>query len=131
MVAARIAGRIINVTTIGAARTALHGNAAYAAARAGVTMLGRSAALEYASNGILVNTVLCGAINGHVRFDEQTQEWLEAGGKLEGPLMEPGRLPLGYGTMNQLAAAVLYLAGPAGSYITGQELIIDGGFSVT
>jgi NAD(P)-dependent dehydrogenase (short-subunit alcohol dehydrogenase family) len=41
------------------------------------------------------------------------------------------RLPMGNGSAEDIAAAVLYLVGPSGSYITGQELVVDGGFLLT
>lgn len=129
MVETGVAGRIINLTTIGSVRPVLHGHSAYAAARAGVTMLGRTAAYDYASHGIRVNTILCGAIPGHILFDTDPNT--------AGPpsptkrTIPPERIPLGGGSMTDVAGAVLYLVGPAGAYVTGQEIVVDGGFSVS
>jgi NAD(P)-dependent dehydrogenase (short-subunit alcohol dehydrogenase family) len=126
MKAAGNGGAIVNVTTVGAVNPAGRGHSGYAAARAGVTMLGRTAALDYAADRIRVNTVLSGVIMGHVQLDESVRARLGGGG---GP--DPKRLPFGLGRMSDLAAAVLYLAAPSGKWITGQDFAVDGGFLVT
>ena len=56
---------------------------------------------------------------------------LAAGGRMEGPGADPGRLPLGMGNGQDIAAAVLYLVGPSGGYITGQSIVLDGGFLIS
>lgn len=132
MLAAGRGGRIVNVTTLGARHPVLNGNSAYAASRSGVTGLTRSAAMDYASRNILVNEVLPGAIPGKVRFHAATQKALQAGHPLSGPGTDSQRrLPLGYGKPEDIAAAVLYFVGPSGSYLTGQSLVLDGGFLVS
>jgi NAD(P)-dependent dehydrogenase (short-subunit alcohol dehydrogenase family) len=124
-------GRIVNITTMGSLHAVLHGNGAYGAARAGVNGLVRSAAFDYAPDRILINCVLPGAIPGKVRFHPETQARVEAG-KLSGPGTDrERRLPLGWGNPGDIAAAVLYLVGPSGSYITGQAISLDGGFLIT
>jgi NAD(P)-dependent dehydrogenase (short-subunit alcohol dehydrogenase family) len=133
MIATKTEGRIVNLTTVGARQTMRHGNSAYAAARAGVTMLGRTAAYDYAQHGIRVNTVLVGRVagGGHVRRVGDVRI-LAAGGKVA-PLGggSDGRQPLPDGSLADVAAAVLYLVGPAGGYVTGQELAVDGGYYVS
>lgn len=125
-------GRIVNVTTMGARHPVLNGNGAYAASRAGVTGLTRSAALDYAPHSILVNEVLPGAIPGKVRFHADNLAGLQAGHSFTGPGVDAERrLLLGFGNPEDIAAAVLYLVGPAGSYVTGQSIILDGGFLVS
>lgn len=131
MRAAGHGGRIINVTTMGAAHAVLNGNGAYGAARAGVMGLVRSAALDYARDQILVNCVLPGAVPGKVQFHPDTQARLKEG-KLTGPGTDAERrMPLGYGDPVDIAAAVLYLAGPSGCYMTGQSITLDGGFLIS
>lgn len=131
MTAAGRGGRIVNITTMGSVHPVLHGNGAYGAARAGVTGLVRSAAFDYARDRILINCVLPGAIPGKVRFHPDTQARAQAG-ELSGPGTDKERrLPLGWGDPRDIAAAVLYLAGPSGSYITGQAISLDGGFLIT
>jgi NAD(P)-dependent dehydrogenase (short-subunit alcohol dehydrogenase family) len=132
MLVAGRGGRIVNITTIGAVHPVLNGNAGYGASRAGVTAMTRAIALDHARDGIFANIVMPGAVYGKTRFHESTQHRLGAGGTLTGPAMDrERRLPLGMGTGRDIAAAVLYLAGPSGGYITGQTITLDGGFLLT
>lgn len=121
-------GRIVNVTTMGSLHPVLHGNAAYAATRASVTALTRSVALDHARDGILANLVLPGAIPGKTAFHPDMQRKLADGTAITGPATDDGRLPLGYGSGSDIGAAVLYLVGPSGRYMTGQSITLDGGF---
>ena len=131
MLVAGRGGRIVNVTTMGALHPVLNGNGAYGAARAGVMGLVRSAALDYASDHILVNCVLPGAVPGKVLFHPDMQARLKTG-KLTGPGTDSERrLPFGWGDPADIAAAVLYLAGPPGGYMTGQSITLDGGFLIS
>ncbi|MFT0170340.1 SDR family NAD(P)-dependent oxidoreductase [Paraburkholderia mimosarum] len=131
MLVAGRGGRIVNVTTMGALHAVLNGNGAYGAARAGVTGLVRSAALDYAPDQILINCVLPGAVPGKVQFHPDTQARLKTG-KLTGPGTDAERrLPLGWGDPADIAAAVLYLVGPSGRYMTGQSITLDGGFLIS
>ena len=131
MRAAGSGGRIVNVTTMGTLHPVLHGNAGYAASRAGVVAMTRSIAFDYARERILANCVHPGAVRSKTRFHETLQARLAAGGTLRGPGTDPDRLPLGMGNGRDIAAAVLYLVGPSGGYITGQSLVLDGGFLIS
>jgi NAD(P)-dependent dehydrogenase (short-subunit alcohol dehydrogenase family) len=131
MVAFGHGGRIVNITTIGANHAVMNGNEAYGAARLGVTALGRNTALDYVKDGILVNTVMAGAILGKVATHPTTIAREKAGHPISGPIQGPGRMPLGYGDMTDVAAAVLYLVSPASRYVTGHALAVDGGFFIT
>ena len=124
-------GRIVNVTTMGTLHPVLHGNAAYAASRAGVIAMTRSVAFDYAREKVLANTVHPGAVRSKTRFHETLQARLAAGGSMVGPGADPNRLPLGMGNGQDIAAAVLYLVGPSGGYITGQSIVLDGGFLIS
>jgi NAD(P)-dependent dehydrogenase (short-subunit alcohol dehydrogenase family) len=124
-------GRIVNVTTMGTLHPVLHGNAAYAASRAGVVAMTRSIAFDYAPDRILANCVHPGAVRSKTRFHESLQARLAGGGTMTGPGADPSRLPLGMGDGRDIAAAVLYLVGPSGGYITGQSLVLDGGFLIS
>jgi 3-oxoacyl-[acyl-carrier protein] reductase len=110
-------GRIINLSSVVAAR----GNAGqsnYAASKGGVESLTRSLARELASRGITVNAVAPGFID-----TEMTQG--VAAGAREQLLNE---IPLGrVGTVDDVAAAVRFLASPEAAYITGQVLHVNGG----
>ena len=124
-------GRIVNITTIGSERPVLHGNSAYNSSRGAVTLLTRSTAYDYAKDRILANVVLPGAVMGKTRFHETTMAAMQKGYTLSGSGVDPNHLPL---RMMQdptdIGAAVLFLVGPSGSYITGETLALDGGFFI-
>ena len=110
-------GRIVFVSSTTGALCGVAGDAAYAAAKAGLVGLARSLSLEVARKGITVNCVLPGWIDTGSATDEER---------------EAGRAtPLGRsGSAAEVAAAIAFLASEGASYITGQTLVIDGGNSV-
>jgi NAD(P)-dependent dehydrogenase (short-subunit alcohol dehydrogenase family) len=92
----------------------------YGASKAGVDMLCKSAAEELGADGIRVNAVQPGIV------DDELMAFITAGG----PLLDDylANMPLGrVGTVDDIAAAVRFLAGPESSWITGVSLPIDGG----
>jgi 3-oxoacyl-[acyl-carrier protein] reductase len=110
-------GRIINIASV----IGLIGNAGqanYAASKAGLIGLGKSLARELAGRGITVNTVAPGFITTDmtdVLKDEIKAEILK-------------KIPLArFGSADDIAHAVAFLASPHASYITGQTLPVDGG----
>lgn len=111
-------GRIVNITSVvGEAGSA--GQAPYAAAKAGIVGLTKSWAREYASRGLTVNAVSPGIIATDMIASEMPEtrkaEALKA-------------IPLGrIGTVDDVAHAVAFLAGPHAAYITGQVLRVNGG----
>lgn len=116
-------GSIAVVSTMGSIHPVLKGNAAYGSSKAGLNALVRAAALDHAEDSIRVNAVLFGAVPvGTPPADMQ---------KLGGPATQPGRLMLGMGSAEEVAAAILYLASPAARPITGQTLTLDGGFLIS
>jgi 3-oxoacyl-[acyl-carrier protein] reductase len=127
MVPAGKGGAIVNVNTIGAVHPVLHENAAYTTARAGVSMLGRNAALDFAADRIRVNGILAGSIPDKCTYYQASSEDRE----LKGPFSKPERKPLGRGAPQDVAAAVLYLVSDASRYITGIEIPVEGGFFVS
>jgi 3-oxoacyl-[acyl-carrier protein] reductase len=110
-------GRIINITSVvGASGNA--GQANYAAAKAGVVGMTKSLARELGSRGITVNCVAPGFID--TDMTRALSEAQRAGLLAQIPL---GRL----GTVEDVAAAVAYLASPAAGYLTGCVLHVNGG----
>lgn len=112
-------GSIVNISSIWGLRGASC-EAAYAATKAAVAGLTRSLALELAPSCIRVNAVAPGCIDTDMlrALGRETMEELAA----QTPL---GRL----GTPEDVAAAAAFLAGEEASFITGQILIVDGGFA--
>jgi 3-oxoacyl-[acyl-carrier protein] reductase len=110
-------GRIINITSVvGASGNA--GQANYAAAKAGVAGMTRALARELGSRNITVNCVAPGFIETDMTaaLPPEQQKALMA------------QIPLGHlGKPSDIAHAVAYLASPEASYVTGQELHVNGG----
>lgn len=123
-------GAIVNISSVSGERAAVFHNSAYGASKAAVTNLTRSVALEAAAHNIRVNAVLPGGVategSREAAIAMQAQNLT-----VEGPLAGPGRIPLGrVAEPSEIAAACLFLASPAASYITGHSLVVDGGFLI-
>jgi 3-oxoacyl-[acyl-carrier protein] reductase len=116
----RRSGRIINISSI-VGLTGNKGQSNYAASKAGLIGLTKSAAKEYASRGILINCVAPGFIETDMTagLPEDARNVL-----LEDIAL--GRL----GRPEDIAAAVLFLASDLAGYITGQVLVVDGGMVI-
>jgi NAD(P)-dependent dehydrogenase (short-subunit alcohol dehydrogenase family) len=119
MVAAGRGGRIVNITSVHEHQPRV-GAAAYCAAKGGLGLLTRVAALELAEHGITVNAVAPGEIA--TPMTGQEDEDPTAPGK-----HRPG-VPLGRpGDAREIAAVVAFLASPAAAYVTGASWPVDGG----
>ncbi len=124
-------GAIVNVSSVSGERAAVTNNSAYGASKAAVTNLTRSMALETAADGIRINAVLPGGVATE-GAGLATAQMRAEGLALSGPMTTPGRMLLGRPARpEEIAAACLFLASPAASYITGHALAVDGGFLVT
>jgi NAD(P)-dependent dehydrogenase (short-subunit alcohol dehydrogenase family) len=116
-------GAIVNVASVSGIRGEAF-QSAYAAAKGGVINLSKTVAVEYARRGIRVNTVCPGGINsGGMAFylkkmPEMRDQVLNA--HAMGRLAEP----------EEIADAVVYLCSERASFITGHDLVVDGGVMV-
>ena len=120
MLKKRVAGRIVNITSV----VGLMGNAGqtnYAAAKAGVVGFTKALAREIGSRGITVNAVAPGYVETSMT-DVLNEEQKKA---LVGQIVL-GRL----GTGDDVAAAVVYLASDAAAYVTGTTLNVSGGLHI-
>jgi 3-oxoacyl-[acyl-carrier protein] reductase len=110
-------GRIINITSV-SGQAGQMGQANYSSAKAGLIGLTKAAARELASRGITVNAVAPGFV-----LTELTQDLND---ELKAEITN--RTPLGrFGTTEEVAYAVAFLASDEAAYITGQVLAVDGG----
>lgn len=124
-------GAIVNVSSASGERALVTHNSAYGASKASVTNLSRSMALETACDNIRINAVLPGGVA--TEGAQEAREQVAADGLvMGGPMTQPGRIPLGrVAQPGEVAAACLFLASDASSYITGVSLPVDGGFLVS
>ena len=110
-------GRIVNISSV-AGRYGNHGQANYSASKAGLIGLTKTTAKEFASRGITCNAVTPGIIQSNmtdVLPEEVREKYL-------------GNIPLGrFGTPEDVANVVAFLASDDSAYVTGQVIDIDGG----
>jgi 3-oxoacyl-[acyl-carrier protein] reductase len=112
-------GRIVNVASV-AALMGNPGQAAYAASKAGLVGMTRALAKEVGSRGITVNAVCPGFVDTRMTDfvgDDLRQRYIE---------MTPARR---FGTPEEIAAVIVFLAGPEASYVNGAVIAVDGGLS--
>jgi NAD(P)-dependent dehydrogenase (short-subunit alcohol dehydrogenase family) len=114
-------GRIINMSSQ-ASVVGIREHAVYCASKGGVNQLTRVLALEWSAAGVTVNAIAPTFI-----YTPGTAERLDDPVYLKNVL---ARLPIGrVGTITDVAAAVIYLASPAGAFVTGSVLMVDGGWT--
>jgi len=116
-------GRVINIASLMTA-AARPGTSPYTASKGAVGQLTKVLAVEWAKHGILVNAIAPGYIdtdlNKALVADETFDNWVK------------GRCPLGrWGTPEDIAWPVVFLASEAANFITGQVIFVDGGWLAT
>jgi len=113
-------GRVINIASL-STFVSLYEVAAYSASKAAVASLTKSLAIEWASRGVCVNAIAPGVFR--TALNEKLLDGTERGREflLRTPMKRFGRV-------EELAGAAVFLASDAASFITGEVLVVDGGF---
>jgi len=123
-------GAIVNVASTSGIRFTGAFQVGYAATKAGVIQLSRVVAVQYAAKGIRVNTVVPGQL--HTPMVEARLARQRAGGDVKALLEQrQKRIPIGFmGDGRDTANAALFLASDEARFITGTEIVVDGGMTV-
>jgi len=123
-------GAIVNIASTSGLRWTGAAQVAYAATKAGVIQLSRVVAMQYAAKGIRVNAVVPGQL--HTPMVEARLAGQRSGGDIEALLRQRRkRIPLPIeGDGRDTANAVLFLASDEARFITGAEIVVDGGMTV-
>lgn len=113
-------GRIVNIASL-STFVSLFEVAAYAASKAAVASLTKSLAIEWAKNGVNVNAIAPGVFR--TALNEKLLDESERGREFL------TRTPMGrFGKVEELAGAAVFLSSEAASFVTGEVLVVDGGF---
>ena len=114
---------IVFISSISGTKVSYIGNSIYSASKGAINSICKGLALELASQQIRVNTITPGMVETNiVSGGEVTQEQMEAD-KQKYPLKR-------YGKPEEVAYAVVYLLSEASSWVTGSNLLIDGGYTL-
>jgi 3-oxoacyl-[acyl-carrier protein] reductase len=107
-------GRIVNIASVTGPLVTIDGSSGYATAKAAITGMTRSVALEYGREGITCNAVLPG--------------WIGTASSSAAEIKAGNATPVGRpGTPEEVAACAVFLASDAASYVNGSMLVVDGG----
>ena len=123
-------GRIITITSIHNSRVA-HGSSAYGMSKAAIMQYTRAMANELAPKGILVNSIAPGFVETPTSIKADGKNELESEWFIEN-YVKNAHLPLKRAAQpKEIAGVAWFLAGPDASYITGSEILVDGGLLTT
>lgn len=115
-------GSVVNIASL-AGLTAAPGQVSYAAAKAGLVSLTKTAAAEWGHLGVRVNAVAPGwvktELNQFLWENPEAERATVAGAALQR-----------WGTAQEIAEVVAFVAGPRATYLTGQTIVVDGGLSL-
>ena len=116
-------GRIINIASMyGLVGNLIVGSAPYHAAKGGVVNLSRALAAEWGKYGITVNSICPGYFYTPLTVETLNSDYFQAIAK--------NNIPLGrYGKQGELDTCALFLASPASTYVNGQNIAVDGGYT--
>ncbi len=126
---AKRAGAIVNIASASGLRWTGAAQVAYAATKAGVIHMSRVIAVQHAPDGVRVNSVVPGQL--HTPMVEVRLAKQRAGGDVDALLAQrQKRIPLGFmGDGRDTASAVLFLASEDARFVTGTEIVVDGGMT--
>jgi len=118
-------GSILNISSISGFISNPHPQVAYNSSKAAVTMITRSLASEWAEHGVRVNEIAPGYTN-----TDMTQPFKDNNPEMVEEQLLPST-PMGrMADPDELRGAALYLVSDAASFVTGESLVVDGGFSI-
>ena len=121
VMAERGRGSIISISSV-AGHVGLRRSVPYCAAKGGVELLTKALALDWAGKGVRVNCIAPGYFETDLTAGMRDNEAMSSG------LL--ARTPLGrFGIDADIAGAAVFLASAAGAYVTGQSLVVDGGYT--
>jgi NAD(P)-dependent dehydrogenase (short-subunit alcohol dehydrogenase family) len=123
-------GAIVNTASTSGIRWTGAAQVGYASAKAAVIQFSRVVAVQYAPKRVRVNTVIPGQM--HTPMVEARLAGQRAGGNVDALLAQrQARIPLGFmGDGRDTANAALFLASDEARFVTGTEIVVDGGMSV-
>lgn len=124
-------GSIVNIASVASSVKGVPNRFAYGASKAAVIGLTKSVAADFVTRGVRCNCVCPGTVQSP-SLDERIAANAGAAGGLEAARAAfVARQPMGrLGTVDEIAALVVYLASDEAQYMTGQALVIDGGYSL-